>query len=118
MGIERRRFPRINIKFSVECRGKNIWQKAESFNLSRGGMFIATEKVEPPGTEINIIFEVGKERKLIQVNAVVRWSRIRPEYKEKGEGLPAGMGVEFLRIFPSDAKDFLEELIKTYIKKM
>ncbi len=110
MSEERRKSPRILIKFLVECRGKTVWQNVQSFNLCKGGMFIATEKLEAPGTAIEIIFDL-KDRK-IQAQSIVRWNRNKMANSEEEGALPVGMGIEFLRIFPADAEDFLKELIK------
>lgn len=115
MVVERRRFPRILVKFLVEYRGEAVWQHAQSYNLSRGGMFIATDKVESPGTHIEIMFEIGKEKvRRIHAEAVVIWNRSR---EGETEGAPSGMGVQFLRIFPVDGEKFLEELVKKWEKK-
>lgn len=110
MTMERRKLPRVSIKFFVEYRGKSVWQNVQSFNLSKGGIFIATEKIEPPGTAVEIIFDV--EDKRIQVESVVRWSRGKIADGADGESLPAGMGIQFLKIFPSGAEKFLKELIE------
>jgi uncharacterized protein (TIGR02266 family) len=112
MGIERRRFPRINVKFFVEYRGEKIWQNAEVKDISKGGMFIITDKIEPPGTKIEVIFEFGKEeRRVLQAEGFVVWSR---DKDMTSEGLPMGMGIEFTKIFPQDGKDYLEELIQNW----
>ena len=52
MGAERRKYKRVFIRLSVEYRGKNIWQKVEADNISEGGIFLVTERVEPPGTSV------------------------------------------------------------------
>ena len=112
MGIEKRRYPRVKVKFSVEYRGKNIWQNAEIDNISRGGMFIVTEKIEPPGTNIELIFEVGKTKRKIQVQGV--WTRTQPQYNQEGKFLPQGMGIQFIKIFPGEAENFLANLIEEW----
>jgi uncharacterized protein (TIGR02266 family) len=115
MGIERRRYPRIRVSFVVDYRGKSILQNAESYNLSKGGMFIATDKIEPPGTPIEVIFEFGKEyKRRIQAEAVVVWNREKSVLDEGGRSLPPGMGVQFKRIYPLDAEKFLEDLIQKW----
>jgi len=115
---ERRRYPRVSVKFSVEYRGKNIWQNAEAYNLSQRGVFIATERIEPPGTRIEILFEVGKEDvRRIHVDATVVWTRQKVETIDGGGFLPAGMGIKFEKIFPSDGEAFLKEMIAMWEQK-
>jgi uncharacterized protein (TIGR02266 family) len=118
MGIEKRRYPRVYVKLPGEYRGKYIWQKVTIYNLSEGGMFVATEKVEPPGTQVQIIFELGnKDNKMrFYIEATVVWNREKEENKE-GRVFPAGMGVEFKKILPSEAKKFLKEVIEEILKK-
>lgn len=118
MDRDNRQYPRINAKFCVDCRSKNIWQNAQVFNISRGGMFIAAEKIEPVGTVLEVTFDFGKEdARKIQAKAEVVWSRQEVCSREDGKNLPPGMGVKFLKIFPKEAEDFLEELIRKWDKK-
>lgn len=113
MGMERREHPRIYLKLPGECRGKNVWQKVTIYNLSKKGMFIGAQKVEPPGTLIEIYFEFGEEanKSSFHIDAVVVWNREQEE-KREGRILPVGMGVRFQKIFPADAEKFLEGVIK------
>lgn len=119
MNVERRRHHRISVKFLVEYRGQNVWQSVQTYNISQGGMFIATDKVEAPGTRIEILFEVGKEDNLrrIHADAVVVWNRKETYVNGEGKRFPAGMGIEFKKIFPSDGEKFLKEVIEKWEKK-
>ena len=113
MGAERRRFSRIKVRFLVEYRGEKIWQNARADNLSKGGLFIITDKTEPKGTEIEVIFDFGKgDRRTFQARGEVAWSREEPKTLEDGSVLPAGMGIEFKKLFPQDAERYLDEIIK------
>ena len=56
---EKRRHKRAFIKFPVEFRSDSSWQYVEARDISAGGIFIVTDKVEPPQTKIEIIFEFG-----------------------------------------------------------
>ncbi len=114
MGVEKRKYPRVKVKFSVEYRGKNVWQNAEIDNISRGGMFIVTEKIEPPGTNIELIFELGESKRKIQAQGVVVWTRTQSQHNHEGRLLPQGMGVQFTKIFPGEAENFLADLIEKW----
>ncbi len=111
---EKRQHQRAYLRLNVECRGKSFWQYVETKDLSAGGMFIATEKVEPPKTKVEILFEcgTGSEKKLIQAEGVVAWSRGKPFKDDKGEAQPAGMGIMFTKITPSSGKDYIDQWIK------
>ncbi|MCP4652162.1 MAG: hypothetical protein GY858_02105 [Candidatus Omnitrophica bacterium] len=107
MSEERRRYRRIKIKLAVDCTGEKILQSVEISNLSQGGMFIITDKIEEIGAPLEVIFEVGREEvRRIQASAVVAWVRKTP-----AAGLPSGMGVMFTKVFPVDGVKFLKELI-------
>ncbi len=116
---EKRQYKRANIKISVECRGTNFWQYVETKDLSAGGMFIVTDKVEPPQSRMDVMFEIGDggAKKFIHAEAVVTWARKLPFTNEKGEVQPAGMGVMFTKFIPLKAREEIEKLIKDMEEK-
>jgi uncharacterized protein (TIGR02266 family) len=106
---EKRQYQRANVKLRVECRGKSFWQYVETRDLSAGGMFVVTDKVEPANTKIEVMFEFGQdEKRFIHAEGVVAWSRP----KGPDDSQPAGMGIMFTKITPSSGKDFIDKLIK------
>ncbi len=110
--IERRKFRRANYKFSVELRGQHYWTITEEKNLGEGGMFIATEKLEPAGSRVDITFEFGSEKKtVVSIEGKVAWTRQTNTVDDKGDVKPAGMGIEFIKIHPATAKNFINEMI-------
>ncbi|MBU0549157.1 MAG: PilZ domain-containing protein [Candidatus Omnitrophica bacterium] len=110
---EKRRFKRAYIKFSVEYRGKSFWQIVEAQDISAGGMFIATQKIEPPQTKVEIMFTFGKDNKrVIHAEGVVAWNRREPGNDEEGNILPAGMGIMFIKFLPSRSQNFIKDLIE------
>lgn len=111
---EKRKQKRAFIRLKAEYRGKNLWQMVEARDISAGGMFIATDKVEPPQTKVELLFELGKEehKKNIRAEGVVAWNRREAIKDEKGELQPAGMGIMFSKITPSVSKNAIDEIIK------
>ncbi len=110
---EKRKHKRVNLQISVECRGKNFWQCVVTNDVSVGGMFIATDKVEPPQTAVDVMFEIGGDHtRFIHAEGVVTWARSKPAADEKGQMQPAGMGIMFIKLMPLTAKDYIEEMIK------
>ncbi|MFH1577458.1 MAG: PilZ domain-containing protein [Candidatus Omnitrophota bacterium] len=110
---EKRKYKRAYIKLSVEYRGKSFWQVVEAQDLSAGGMFIVTDKVEPPQTQIDIMFSFGEgDKKFIHAQGVVAWSRPKPKDDGNGNIEPAGMGIMFTKFLPSRSQGFIDEVIK------
>jgi len=116
---EKREFKRATIKVKVECRGKSFWQYVETRDISAGGMFVETDKVEPAKTKIEVMFEFEQqaEKKFIHAEAVVAWSRPKPVKEESGEIVPAGMGIMFTKIMPSGGKEYIDQLVKQLQEK-
>lgn len=98
----------------AEYRGKNLWQMVEARDISAGGMFIATDKVEPPQTRVELLFELGKDehKKNIRAEGAVAWTRRETIKDEKGGLQPPGMGVMFTKITPSVSKNTIDEIVK------
>lgn len=113
-GSEKRKYKRAYIKLTVECRGKNFWQMVEAQDISAGGMFVATEKLEPPQTKLEVMFELGKDdkKKIIRAEGIVAWNRPQSAKGEKGEIQPAGMGIMFTKVTPLASKNIIEDMIK------
>ncbi len=110
---EKRQYQRAYFKIKVECRGKSFWQYVETRDISAGGMFVVTDKVEPAKTKIEVMFEFDEgEKKFIYAEGVVAWSRGKPFKNEAGETIPAGMGIMFTKITPSGGKAYIDQLVK------
>lgn len=110
---EKRQYLRAVIKLKVECRGKSFWQYVETRDISAGGMFVVTDKVEPAKTKIEVMFEFDEgEKKFIHAEGTVAWSRGKPFKNETGEIIPAGMGIMFTKITPSNGRDYIDQLVK------
>ncbi len=112
---EKRQFKRAYIKVTVEYRGKNFWQMVEAKDISAGGIFVATDTVEPPDTAVEIMFEFGDEKgqkQFMHAEGTVAWSRPKETHDAEGNVLPAGMGIRFTKINPLSAKDFIDEIVK------
>jgi uncharacterized protein (TIGR02266 family) len=110
---EKRQYQRAYVKLRVECRGKSFWQYVETHDISAGGMFVATDKVEPPQTKVEVMFEFGEEeKKFIHAEGVVAWSRAKPFKDPSGELQAAGMGVMFTKITPASGRNYIDQMVK------
>ncbi len=101
MTKDRRRYVRINIELLVESRGERIWQTTKTMNISEGGIFLKTNRVENPNTFLEIILPLKDERnRNLSIESKVVWSKEEPFVDGMGKEVPAGMGIEFVK-FPS-----------------
>ncbi len=121
MGEEdRREFKRAYIRLSVEYRGKSTWQMIEAKDISAGGMFVATDTIEPQNTEIEIMFEFGDQqehKKFVHAKGIVAWTRPKEIRDQEGNVQPAGMGIKFTKLSPLSAKEFINEAVKKLEEK-
>ena len=80
----------------------------QSVNLSLGGMFIQTEEHAPPGTTVDLEFQLDPEKKSIEAAGVVVWTRPRmPDHK-----FPAGIGIKFVNL-SDGAREQIESALKS-----
>ncbi|MCK4809661.1 MAG: PilZ domain-containing protein [Candidatus Omnitrophica bacterium] len=115
MLIEKRKYKRVSVSFSAEYRGKNIWQGAETNNISEGGMFLSTEKVESSETAAELIFNFDEEgQEIIYIKGKVIWNREIPVVNNQGKAMPAGMGIQFIKFFSSECREFIAGKINNW----
>lgn len=109
---EKRQHKRAYMRIPVQCRGKNFWQYVEARDISAGGMFVATEQIEPVSTKLEVMFELNaEEKKFVRSEAVVVWIRTKTVKDENGNLQPAGMGLKFDNIVPITAKEYIDQLV-------
>lgn len=75
-------------------------------NISAGGLFVATQDLQPVGSTFRLAFVLPGADHLFDLEVEVRWIR----QSDMGAGLPAGMGVRFTSISSNE-----ERLIDDYI---
>ena len=98
---EKRRFRRIAITMPIDYLGEKLLQFRKITDISQGGVFIKTNKVEPPGTKVKLILIFPDSDESIEVDGVVvRISRDVPI---------GGMGIMFTQI-PTYLKHKLQEI--------
>ena len=68
-----------------------------------------TDKFERPGTVIEVVFELNNgQKKQFVLSATVRWVRERALGPDK----PAGMGVEFSKVYPINGINEIKKIIE------
>ncbi|MCB9540912.1 MAG: TIGR02266 family protein [bacterium] len=104
MAAEQRKAPRAPIEIKVEYRRLNAFIADYTRDLSRGGMFIETERPLASGDECLFTLHVPKLDEPITLRGVVR------RVEAPGGHAPPGMGIELL--FADDAeRDALRQVV-------
>ncbi len=99
-GIERREFPRIEASVEVSFESETNFFQGFSEDISDGGLFIATYKLQPVGTVMEVEFTLPTGH-IVRTDAEVRWLR---DLREDSPDVHPGMGLRFLALLPEDAR--------------
>src|SRR5579863_7719651 len=97
---EKRRTDREPVTLFVEYEGAEDLLGDYTENLSSGGTFVATSRVLPIGTAVQLVLHFPGLLEPIAIEGTVRWTR--------GESEGAGAGIQFL---PGPARDALAAVI-------
>lgn len=92
-GGRRREHARFTVDLDVSVGSDHNFYAGFAENLSAGGVFVATHKLKPTGSKIELTINLPEGA---QVKAVgeVRWIRIYNEHSDT----PPGMGVKFTQV--------------------
>lgn len=82
-----------------------------SANISPTGMFITTNRPEPPGSVLDFEFQLGDGFDLIRGKGEVVWIRAVAE----GPSRPAGMGIRFLEL-AEGSKELIYRIVDQYVQ--
>lgn len=96
---ERQSSARAPVEFRVEVHHEGEAGQGTCLNLSRGGMFIATDQHPSPGSEVSLFFTLPGMSHRFSILARVVWIH----GKEKRLNRPLGMGVQFLDPKPAES---------------
>lgn len=89
--------PRVRMQVKIDFASENNFYSGFSTNLSDGGVFIATVKLVPIGTRMDVYFRLPSGDG-IEAHGVVRW--VREVDDNNPQNMP-GLGVQFVNL--SDA---------------
>lgn len=100
----RRQLPRIRLETSIDMHSASNFFTGLSENISDGGVFVATDRDAPIGTEVELAFTLpdGVE---IRGRGQVRWARRRRD------GVVAGLGVQFIDLSGA-AQDAVQNFVR------
>lgn len=99
-GIERRENPRIEAHVEVNFESETNFFQGFSEDISDGGLFIATYKLEPVGTVIEVEFTLPTGH-IVRTSAEVRWLR---DLRDESDDVHPGMGLRFVELLPEDQR--------------
>ncbi len=92
-GTHRREHSRFSVDLDVTVGSDHNFYAGFAENLSAGGVFIATHKLKPVGSKIELSINLP-DSVTLQALGEVRWIRVFNEQSDT----PPGMGVKFLEI--------------------
>lgn len=90
-GRERRIFPRWALHAAVDIESENNLWAGLSYDVSAGGIFVATHQPPAIGTDVRVSVTLPDGTK-IELDGVTRWIR---DPQRASPGLPAGVGIEW-----------------------
>lgn len=97
---ERRDELRLELEVDVGLEGDNTFYTGRTGDLSKGGLFVASDEPFPVGTDLLLSF-VLPDGYRVCADGVVAWVRA-PRYRP--DELPAGMGIRFLHLSTKDER--------------
>jgi len=100
----------VNLRMGFESYGSI--RDSLMTNLSRGGLFIATDQPLPMGSVVNLRLRIEESHHEIQVEAEVVALNSGPDLKTEERG----MGVKFVRMTPEQAKG-VDELYERSVQR-
>ena len=92
--LAEREYARLDLEVAVDMASDHNFFTGFSCNLSGGGLFVATHRVMPVGTLLEVSFQLPDSDEAIVAQVEVRWVRDQNELSD----CPPGMGLRFLSI--------------------
>jgi uncharacterized protein (TIGR02266 family) len=92
----RREHDRFSVELEVNVLSEHNLYAGLAENLSAGGLFIATHKLQKVGSKIELALRMPGSEEEFQIVGEVRWVRL---YNEQSDTSP-GLGVRFLDLPP------------------
>lgn len=96
--LEQRVETRVPIRMRVEYENLSDFLDDYTSNLSLGGMYVHSQNPLALGTRFRLRFRLPNREKPIETYGIVRW------VNEETSQQPAGMGIQFDELKPSDQK--------------
>lgn len=110
-GKERRVHPRKDVSLRVRVRAENVDEFVDQFahNISKGGLFLRSQKPYPVDTELQFEILLKDGSKVLRGKGKVTWSQPSPGPGEKPRN--CGMGVKFIGL-DAASKELVERILE------
>lgn len=107
---EKRKTKRAPIEIDIDLSTYGTYQINKLTNVSMGGAFICTEKLQPVGTEMKMRFQLPDDEAVIEARGQVMWAYTQPKGSSKPNS--TGMGVKFTKIRKTD-QERIQEFVES-----
>lgn len=105
--LKSRKDSRLKKTLSLSYKDKESFLNAYTANISKGGLFIKTDKPLPEGENLNLKLRLPELKEPLNINCLVVWVN----KKKPGTDMPSGMGLQFL-----DMNENIRMTLFKYIK--
>ena len=102
----RREHDRFSVDLEVNVQSEHNFYAGLAENLSAGGLFIATHKLQKVGSKIELSLRMPDSEEVFQIVGEVRWVRLFNEHSDTSPGL----GVRFTDL-PAGASDAINRFL-------
>ena len=109
-GAERRTSPRVEIQLEVGVHSESNFYTGLTQDISTGGLFVATHKVEPIGQHMLVQLTLPGVPQPITVECEVRW--VREATALHGNHSHPGMGLRFITL-SANARQAIAGFLRT-----
>jgi uncharacterized protein (TIGR02266 family) len=92
----RREHARFSVDLEVNVQSEHNFYAGLAENLSAGGLFIATHKLQKVGSKIALSLRMPDSEEVYQITGEVRWVRLYNEHSDTSPGL----GIRFMDLPP------------------
>ncbi len=92
----RREHDRFSVDLEVNVQSEHNLYQGLAENISAGGLFIATHKLQKVGSKIELTLRMPDSEQSYNITGEVRWVRL---YNEQSDTSP-GLGIRFLDLPP------------------
>jgi uncharacterized protein (TIGR02266 family) len=104
-----RRAARVPFVVEVSVSSEHTFWTGFTFNVSTGGIFIATSRIPAMGSQIALDLVLPPDKQVWQVTGTVRWVR---DERVATDDTPSGFGIQFDQL-PEEAAERIKSFILT-----
>ncbi len=105
--LEPRQHERYPVDLRVDCTTRDAFLANRVSNLSKGGLFIATDKPLPVQSELDLVFTLKEEDARIRARGRVIWNY---DIRQGTSRVIPGMGIKFIDMSPDDSRKLVDYL--------